>query len=228
MSSLSQHSLNIIIVEKTGELKALNIKDFKEDELYKKCGFKKATDFSKQTEWNVKMDGNKYVVHVYAKLDGRANSENKYDFPPPIDNKLFFGNCAILAKKLDLGQDGTCKYNYVNLTLELWGKIYEKLFGGFEDLALTALEDENEIDELKNIPKDKKTKTGYLKDGFVVDSSDTDEGEYDGSDEDDDDEDGDDETNDDENAEEDLELDEDIGSELSEDDYDYSSDDEPQ
>jgi hypothetical protein len=227
MSTLSQISLNIIIVEKTGELKALNIKDFKEDELYKKCGFKKATDFSKQTEWNVKIDGNKYTVHVYAKLDGRANSENKYDFPPPIDNKLFFGNCAIIAKKLDIGKDGACMYNYVNLTLDLWAKIYEKLFGGFEDLALTALEDENEIDELQNVPKDKKTKTGYLKDGFVVDSSDTDEGEYDGSDEDDDDdEDCDDETNDDEKAEEDLELEEDIGSELSEDNYDYSSDDE--
>uniref|UniRef100_A0A6C0DJ58 Uncharacterized protein n=1 Tax=viral metagenome TaxID=1070528 RepID=A0A6C0DJ58_9ZZZZ len=225
MSTLSQHSLNIIIVEKTGELKALNIKDFKEDELYKKCGFKKATDFSKQTEWNVKMDGNKYTVHVYAKLDGRANSENKYDFPPPIDNKLFFGNCAIVAKKLDVGQDGTSMYNYVNLTLELWGKIYEKLFGGFEDLALTALDDENEIDELKNVPKDKKTKTGYLKDGFVVDSSETDESEYDGSDEDDDDEEEcDDETNNDEKIEEDLELEEDIGSELSEDNYDYSSD----
>jgi hypothetical protein len=124
-----------------------------------------------------------------------------------------------------VGQDGTSMYNYVNLTLELWGKIYEKLFGGFEDLALTALDDENEIDELKNVPKDKKTKTGYLKDGFVVDSSETDESEYDGSDEDDDDEEEcDDETNNDEKIEEDLELEEDIGSELSEDNYDYSSD----
>ena len=42
--------LNIIIVEKTGTLKSLSIKDFKEDELYKKCGFKKAEDFVKQTE----------------------------------------------------------------------------------------------------------------------------------------------------------------------------------
>ena len=54
-------------------------------------------------------------------------------------------------------------------------KIYEKLFGGFEDLAATAIEDENEEDELANVPKEKKTKQGYLKDGFVVDSSDADE-----------------------------------------------------
>ena len=40
--------LTIILVEKGGELKTLSIKDYKEDELFKKCGFKKADDFSKQ------------------------------------------------------------------------------------------------------------------------------------------------------------------------------------
>ena len=88
--ALSQ-PLNIIIVEKNATLKLLSIKDFKEEELFKKCGFKKADDFVKQTQWNVKMDGIKYLIEVHAKTDGRANSENKYDFPPPIDSKLFFG-----------------------------------------------------------------------------------------------------------------------------------------
>ena len=103
------------------------------------------------------------MISVYAKTDGRANSENKYDFPPPIDSALFFGSCAIVAKD-DVGA-------YTDLSVELWNKIYEKLFGGFEDLAATALEDENEEDELANVPKEKKTKDGYLKDGFVVDGS---------------------------------------------------------
>jgi putative endonuclease len=40
--------LTLILVEKTGELKTLNVKDYKEDELFKKCGFKKADGFSKQ------------------------------------------------------------------------------------------------------------------------------------------------------------------------------------
>ena len=53
---------------------------------------------------------------------------------------------------------------------DLWEKLYEKLFGGFEDLTATQQEDEEEADELENIPEDKKTKEGgYLKDGFVVD-----------------------------------------------------------
>lgn len=221
---MSLQPLNIIIVEKTGELKSLLVKDFKEDELFKKCGFKKSEGFNKQTQWNVKIEGNKYLIEVYAKHDGRANSENKYDFPPPIDTKLFFGNCAITAKKLNNVCDD--EHNYTNLSIELWEKIYEKLFGGFEDLALTALEDENEIDELKNIPKEKKTKSGYLKDGFVVDSSDTEEENDEGS-EDDDESDNDEESEDDaDNDEEENELEEDIGSELSNDEYDYSSDDE--
>jgi hypothetical protein len=207
--------LNIIIVDKNGTLKMLSIKDFKEEELYKKCGFKKADDFEKQPCMSVKLNGEKYSIEVYAKSNGRAGSENKYDFPPPIDTKLFFGNCAIVAKKQDL--NGSGKYKYFNLTLELWEKMYEKLFGGFEDLALTAIEDENEIDELDAIPKEKKTKDGYLKDGFVVDSSDT-EDEISETDDDEDD------VNEDEtetaDSEEGLEL-EMIGSELSEDEYEY-------
>uniref|UniRef100_A0A6C0JH40 Uncharacterized protein n=1 Tax=viral metagenome TaxID=1070528 RepID=A0A6C0JH40_9ZZZZ len=215
--------LNVIIVEKNGLLKMLSIKDFREEELFKKCGFKKADDFTKQTQWNIKLSGTKYIVEVYAKTEGRANSENKYDFPPPIDTKLFFGNCVIISKKQDLSDEG--KFKYTNLSLDLWEKMYEKLFGGFEDLTMTAIEDENEIDELENIPKEKKTKDGYLKDGFVVDSSDTEDEKF-ASDADDDDDDDEANTNEDDSdeidGEDDLEL-ELLGSELSEDDYEYDT-----
>ena len=54
-------------------------------------------------------------------------------------------------------------------SIPLWDKIYEVLMGGFEDLSKCAKEDEDEEDELDNIPDSKKTKTGYLKDGFIVD-----------------------------------------------------------
>jgi hypothetical protein len=213
--------LDIIIVERVGSLKTLSIKDFKLEDLYKKCGFKKAEDFKKQTEWNVKYDGKKYCIQVFAKTDGRANSENKYDFPPPIDTKLFYGSCAIVGQ---IKKDDGSKV-YANLSLPLWNKIYEKLFGGFEDLAATAKEDEEEDDELANVPKEKKTKSGYLKDGFVVDSSDTEEatpsGSEDSDDEDiDDDEDDEDHENIDVDDEGDLVID-DVGSELSEESYDY-------
>ena len=213
--------LSIIIVEKNGTLKSLAIKDFTVEELFKKCGFKTGEDFIKQVEWNAKYDGKKYFVEVYAKTDGRANSENKYDFPPPIDNKLFFGSCAILAY---LKNDDSSK-TYTDLSLPLWNKIYEKLFGGFEDLAATAVEDEAEEDELANVPKEKKTKQGYLKDGFVVDSSDTDENETSTGSEGDDHADDGDETEETDETEDDGEIViEDLGSELSEDTYDYDPD----
>jgi hypothetical protein len=209
--------LTIIIVEKCGSLKSLAIKDFKIEELYKKCGFKKGDDFLKQTEWSAKYEEEKYYIEVFAKTEGRPNSENKYDFPPPIDTKLFFGSCAILA--YNKKSDGN-KF-YTDLSLSLWNKLYEKLFGGFEDLSATAEEDENEIDELANVPKEKKTKQGYLKDGFVVDSSDTEEAETFSSTEDEDEEESTEEEVD--AKEEDIVL-EDIGSELSEESYDYDSD----
>ena len=206
------HPLDIIIVERLGLLKLLSVKDFKLEELYKKCGFKKAEDFTKQTEWNIKYDSKKYFIQVYGKTDGRANSENKYDFPPPIDSKLFYGSCAIVGQ---IRKDDGSK-TYINLSIPIWNKIYDKLFGGFEDLSATAKEDEEEEDELENIPKEKKTKEGYLKDGFVVDNSDDDNLEYISSE------------NEDESVEnplrdENSELEvEDLGSELSEESYDYN------
>jgi hypothetical protein len=84
-------NLKVVIVEKSGNLKSLSIKEYKEEDLYKKCGFKNINNFSKQTEWDIKLDRKLYKVSVYAKSIGVANTENKYDFPPPIDSKLFFG-----------------------------------------------------------------------------------------------------------------------------------------
>lgn len=209
-------SLTIIIVDKNSSLKNLTVKDYKEEDLYKKCGFKKNDDFNLQVEWPVKLNGQKYLIQMYGKLEGKANMENKYDFPPPIDKKLYFGSCALVG----MIRDDSNNKIHINLTIDLWNKIYERLFGGFEDLAVTGGEDDDEDDELDTVPKNMKTKNGgYLKDGFVVDSSDIEDSESSDTD--------------DENSEEILDdscecdeelILEDIGSELSEESYDYSDD----
>jgi hypothetical protein len=155
-------SLKVVIVEKNGTLRNLAVKEFNINELYKKCGFKKSRDFIKQVNWSVKYEGETYNISLYAKTEGRHNNENKYEFPPPIDTKLFFGSCALVASLND---------EYINLNDEMWSKMYNKLYGGFEDLSKTAEEDELEEDELENVPEKYKTKTGYLKDGFIVDSN---------------------------------------------------------
>lgn len=211
-------SLTIIIIDKSASLKTLTVKDYKEEELYKKCGFKKAEDFIKQVEWPVKLDGQKYSIAMYGKLNGKANMENKYDFPPPVDKELYFGSCVLVG----MIRDDSNNKSLINLTIELWNKIYEKLFGGFEDLDVMCVDDEEEEDELENIPKHMKTKKGgYLKDGFVVDSSDTEEINESEEEDNDDIEESSEETSE---LEEELVL-EDLGSELSEEDYDYSDSD---
>jgi hypothetical protein len=205
--------ISIVIVDKTGTLKSQLVKEYDEQELYKKAGFKKADGFKKQNEWGVKLDGIKYSVAVYAKTEGKAGTENKYDFPPPVDTVLFFGSCVLVgSKKMDNGT-----WETVSLSLENWEKAYEKLFGGFEDLAVTAVEDEEEEDELANVPKDKKTKHGYLKDGFVVDSNSDEDDECESYDEDSSDEFDDSEEADEQESGE-IVID-DIGSELSEEEY---------
>jgi len=221
-----QSSSNVIVIDKTGTLKATVLKEYKQDELYKKCGLKTPDGFAKHTEWKVKLDGQTYYISMYGKLEGRANMENKYDFPPPIDTKLFFGSCLLVGETATASASASArasKRSMVNLTIDLWDRIYEKLFGGFEDLTLAVEEDDNEEDELAHVPKCKKTKQGgYLKDGFVVDDDD-DASSYDDGDDDDDD--VEDEVKEEEPKEEDIVL-EDIGSELSEEEYEYSDDEE--
>lgn len=208
------HSLTILLVEKNAKVKSLTVKDYHETELYKKCGFKKAEDFKLHTEWTTTLDKQKIVVQLYGKLDGKANSENKYDFPPPADNKLFFGTCALVGLKADRVP--------FSLSLENWDKIVEKLFGGFETLDISCRDDEDEEDELDKVPKHQKTKHGgYLKDGFVVDSSDADDDGEKDDDEDDESEEykgKEEDTDEDEDKDDDMVL-EDAGSELSEETY---------
>ena len=222
----STQNVGIIVVDKTGTLTALKVKEFVEEELYKKCNFKKPDGFIKQTVWKLKSEGKKWSVSVYAKTEGKANMENKYDFPPPIDSTLFFGSCALVCQQIK--DDGTLEY--VSLSVEQWEKFYEKLFGGFENLADTAAADEEEEDELANVPAIKKTKQGYLKDDFVVDDDDEGNGEEggEGGDYESDEDEESDELEESGETEEDDELEgelEDFGSELSEEEYDYDSDD---
>lgn len=165
-------TVSVIIVNKDGELNELNIKKYDRDDLYKKCGFKKNEHFSCQHTWTVNLDNASHIIALYAKDVGKANTENKYEFPPPVDKALYYGKCALVQMDKDK--------NDINLDLSTWEKIYEKLFGGFEDITAVAQLDDDEEDELDDVPSNMKTKTGgYLKDGFVVDNESGDDEEDD-------------------------------------------------
>jgi hypothetical protein len=66
-------------------------------------------------------------------------------------------------------ENGVLKY--VDLSVEEWEKVYERLFGGFEEIGSEDSEEEEESEDEEGIEK---TKAGYEKDGFVVDPSEED------------------------------------------------------
>jgi hypothetical protein len=155
---------SFIIVEKSGSLKNAKTTDLVD--LYKKCGFKTADGFSLAHAWSVEFNDTEYKMEVYGKVTGRANTENKYEFPPPIDNVLFFGSCAAVLyvnnKMTDMGQ-------------QEFKDIMEHLYGGYSDIGDSDEDEEEDDDDDTGLPK---TKHGYVKDDFVVssDAEDDDDG----------------------------------------------------
>ena len=160
---------SIVLVEHNGNIKHIKSKDFSFETLYKKCGFRSSENFDKMTTWSIEHNKEICNIELWAKNEGKANNENKYDFPPPVDNDLYYGTCALV--KVDN------KGNVMDLTADLWVKIYEKLFGGFEDIVQEEDEDEDaDADEDEDDEEDDvKTKNGYIKDDFVVDDEDDEE-----------------------------------------------------
>ena len=155
----------IILIDKYGKIKEQNIKKFDESELYKKAGFKSNDHFAKRHTWeNIKCNSGTYdKISIYAKNEGTAGRENKYDLPPPIDTTLYFGTMVVVCYNLD----GVLK----DLTKDNWKEVYETLFGGFEELG----DEDDDDEEEEQVDPTQLTKQGYLKDDFIVDDDDGDE-----------------------------------------------------
>ena len=180
----------ILIVEKSGSIKEVQVKNVSEDELYKKAGYKTNEGFKCHTTWSIELDNKNYTISLYGKTTGRANQENKYEFPPPVDKLLFFGNCVLVHQ---LGSSSKSSPQFSNIKKKEWEEIYEKLYGGFEDIGDEDSEDDFD-DEDDEIDETKLTKSGYLKDDFIVDEE---EEEEDEEEEEEEEEEDDDENNDD-------------------------------
>jgi hypothetical protein len=90
------------------------------------------------------------TIYLYGRTKQKESSKIvKYDFPPPVDNKIFYGKCLLVNPQ-------------EALTIVEWEKIYEELMGGFEDINSDSDVSEEDTTGL-NL-----TKEGYVKDGFVV------------------------------------------------------------
>ena len=150
-------SSTILVVKKFGSINEIKINEFNELELYKIAGFNNADNFLLQNEWFSKINGKRYYIHLYGNTEGKSGQENKYEFPPPLDNSLFFGNCLLINYHND---------KLKNISKKEWKKIYNDLYGGFEDIGEDDSYEDSEDDVDSNAPR---TKEGYIKDDFVVD-----------------------------------------------------------
>ena len=147
---------SVIIVDKSGNAKSTQVSSA--SDLYKKCGFKSDTGFELAHTWTLTFNDTKYMLDVYGKTKGKAGSENKFEFPPPIDNVLFFGSCAVIGR--EESNDGN---KYISLSVNEFNDIIEHLQGGYSDL------DSEETEESDTTPTNMtKTKQGYVKDGFIA------------------------------------------------------------
>lgn len=154
---MSKSKFTVVVVEKTGKMKetVLSLTD-------------KYDIHDTQYVYNFNTaHPHPFKVAVYAKSNGKAGQENKYEFPPPFDKQLFFDKCVLI------------KYNEhsipTNLSINEWKKLYNNLYGGFEELGEED-EEEEEVEmeqetRMLNNPNIKFTKEGYIKDDMFVDDN---------------------------------------------------------
>jgi hypothetical protein len=152
---------NCILVSKRGSLKDIHLTNVEHSQQHynKLCGTPPTylKSFTHHATWVVKKFD--ISIELWGRTNGRAGQENKYEFPPPVDNHLFFGDCLLVSMDAE------------PFTSAIWKKVHAHLFGGFKDLTNPTMEkyDNDEMDELETVPSKKKTRDGYLKDGFIVD-----------------------------------------------------------
>lgn len=150
----------VLVIDKTGIIKEVSIKNYDEKTLYKKAGLKIDTDFKCQHTFEINKD---YSISVFGRIIGKSNYVNKYDFPPPIDNTLFFGSCILVRNDI-------LKNTPIDLNTKLWNVLYSELFGGFEDIENSDSDSDSDSDE--DVEPSSLTKEGYLKDDFVTEDTD--------------------------------------------------------
>lgn len=123
-------TLSIIIVDKLGSLKSLKVKNFCEEELYKRCGFKKDNNFSLRYTMSLTLNGDQHYFSLYGKSEGKSNLENQYPLLSTLKLNIY-GNFAIV------GYDEL--HNPTHLSIEQWEIICEQLNLGNNNLSVECV-----------------------------------------------------------------------------------------
>ena len=107
--------VKVVIIQKGGDCKTQELKKCVFSELYKKCGFRNNNNFTKVISWKIVYKKNNVFINLFAKDNGRATTENKFDLPPPIDNNLYFGSMVLVACSNKNTED-----NCIDLDVDMW------------------------------------------------------------------------------------------------------------
>ena len=126
-------NIGVLIVEKAGTLKPLCVKTYNESELYKRCGFKSASNFQKRCDWRIIRGDKTYSVSAYGKAVGRIGFENNYIFPSPLNNTPLFGNCVLVLYVEDNTNPGTTIVD--SLDVEFWTNLNTTLITGTSEVV---------------------------------------------------------------------------------------------
>lgn len=165
------NNTKIVIVNKYGRLKESILDDASDCKSLEK---KTNTTLQHTFSFNEHKHFLNSKISVYGNKTGKPGQENKYEFPPPIDNTLFFGNC-VLVKNICSAANETIPGD---LSIKEWNEIYDYLYGGFEDLRDGDDDELMEMDENAHVKSNhsiKMTKEGYVIDDFIVDDDDDDD-----------------------------------------------------
>lgn len=97
--------MKYIIVSRIGKLNSSDIPSM--DEFDKKYKIKIINGYKLFHTWNYSINDIVYELQLYTKLSGKLI--NKYKFPPPLDNNVFYSECLFTClvnnKIVDLDLD---------------------------------------------------------------------------------------------------------------------------
>lgn len=127
----------IILINKECSIAQQKIR-IKRETLYKKCGFKTDSDFGLRHTWQVEML-NIHSIEIWGQTTGIDTDENKFTLPSPLNMKTYYGTMAVVAVSK--------KGENVSITIEKWNKIYQQLMDETDSEELQSDDDDVEEDD---------------------------------------------------------------------------------
>ena len=122
----------VIVSDSKGNMRSSNLKDGAVDTVYKRCGFRRADDFIVRHTW--KIPDSESTIDLYARTTVkqvmRTNMICRH-----LRTTTCFSGLSHSSGRLLMGM-------WKILALKSGRRAYERLFGGFDDLAATAEADE--------------------------------------------------------------------------------------